>query len=86
MKSYHSQVNGWNWRTSFWERLTRLRRPKIVCSPSYLDFRSRANTTMWLGLDHMTRGEHIREISDRQKTQNMKVFDVPTPEELIQKP
>jgi hypothetical protein len=34
MKSYHSQVSGWNWRTSFWVRSARLRRPKIVCSPS----------------------------------------------------
>jgi hypothetical protein len=62
MKSYHSQINGWNWRTSFWVRLARLRRPKIVCSPSYVGFRSRANTAMWLDLDHMTRGEHIQEI------------------------
>jgi hypothetical protein len=34
----------------------RLKRPKIVCSPSYVDFRSRANAAMWLDLDHMTRG------------------------------
>jgi hypothetical protein len=40
----------------------RLRRPKIICSPSYADFRSRANAAMWLDLDHMTRVEHIREI------------------------
>jgi hypothetical protein len=46
MKSYHSQVNGWNWRTSSWVRLARLRRPKIVCSPSYVDFRSRAKAVM----------------------------------------
>jgi hypothetical protein len=32
---------------------------KIVCSPSYVDFRSRANAAMWLDLDHMTRGGHI---------------------------
>jgi hypothetical protein len=38
-------VNGWNWR-SFWARLARLRRPKIVCSPSYAVFRSRANAAM----------------------------------------
>jgi hypothetical protein len=38
---YHSQVNGWNWRTSFWARLAWPRRPKIVCSPSYVDIRSR---------------------------------------------
>jgi hypothetical protein len=33
MKSCYSQVIGWNWRTSFWVRSARLRRPKIVCSP-----------------------------------------------------
>jgi hypothetical protein len=38
MKSHHSQVNGWNWRKSFWARLVRFRRSKIVCSPSYADF------------------------------------------------
>jgi hypothetical protein len=61
MKSHHSQVNGWNWRTSSWARLARLRRPKIVCSPSYVDFRSRTNAVMWLDLGHMTRREHIQE-------------------------
>jgi hypothetical protein len=35
MKSYHLQGNRWNWVTSFWLRLARLRRPKILCSPSY---------------------------------------------------
>jgi hypothetical protein len=43
-------------------KLPRLRRPKFVCSPSYADFRSRANTAMWLDLGHMIRGEHIWEI------------------------
>jgi hypothetical protein len=61
-KSYHLQVNGWNWRTSFWARLARFRRPKIVYSPSYVVFRSRANTAMLLDLGHMTREEHIREV------------------------
>jgi hypothetical protein len=36
-------------------------RPKIVCSASYADFRSRANAAMWLEMGHMTRGEHLRE-------------------------
>jgi hypothetical protein len=40
----------------------RLKRPKIICSPSYADFRSRANAAIWLDLDHMTKGEHIQEI------------------------
>jgi hypothetical protein len=30
-----------------------------------VDFRSRANITMWLDLDHMTRGEHIRKIQEK---------------------
>jgi hypothetical protein len=41
--------------------LARLRRPKIICSPSYVNFRSRANTAMWLEFGHMLRGEHIQE-------------------------
>jgi hypothetical protein len=63
MKYYHSQINGWNWRTSFWVRLAGLRTPKIICSPSYAGFRAKANfTEMWLDLDHMTREEHIWEV------------------------
>jgi hypothetical protein len=33
-----------------------------ICSLSYADFRSRANTAMWLDLGHMIRGEHTREV------------------------
>jgi hypothetical protein len=40
-------------------KVSQSRKPKIVCSPSYVDFRSRANAAMWLDWDHMTRGEHI---------------------------
>jgi hypothetical protein len=34
-------------------RLAWPKRPKIVCSPSYADIRSRANTTKGLDFDHM---------------------------------
>jgi hypothetical protein len=34
-------------------RLAWPKRPKIVCSPSYADIRSRANTTRGLDFDHM---------------------------------
>jgi hypothetical protein len=61
MKSYHSQVNGWNMRTSFWGGLARLRRPKVICSPSYADFRSRTNTVMLLDFGHTWWGQHIQE-------------------------
>jgi hypothetical protein len=33
-------------------RLAWPKRPKIVCSPSYVDIRSRANTTRGLNFDH----------------------------------
>jgi hypothetical protein len=45
-----------------WARLSRLRRSKFICSPSYVDFRSRANTAMLLDLGHKKRGEHIWEV------------------------
>jgi hypothetical protein len=43
-------------------KVSQARRPKIVCSLSYVDFRSSANTPMLLELGHMLRGEHIWEI------------------------
>jgi hypothetical protein len=39
--------------------VSQAQKTKIVCSPSYVDFGSRANAAMWLDLDHITRGEHI---------------------------
>jgi hypothetical protein len=41
---------------------------------------------MLLDLGLMTSKSTYRRYGYKQKTQNMKVFDVPTPEELIQKP
>jgi hypothetical protein len=38
---------------------------KILCSPSYADFRSRVNTTRRLDFDHMIRQMHTREVEDR---------------------
>jgi hypothetical protein len=35
---------------------------KNICSPSYADIRSRANTTRELGFDHMIKQEHTREV------------------------
>jgi hypothetical protein len=43
-------------------RLAWPKRPKIVCSPSYVDIRSRAKTTKWLDFDHMVKREHTGEI------------------------
>jgi hypothetical protein len=42
-------------------KLARLRKPKIVCSPSYVDFRPKSNAVVLLYVDHMLRGGHIQE-------------------------
>jgi hypothetical protein len=42
-------------------KLARLRKPKIVCSSSYVDFRSKTNAVILLNLGHMLRGGHIQE-------------------------
>jgi hypothetical protein len=49
-------------RTSFWVRLAWPKRPKIVCSPSYVDFRARVNTTRGQVSDHRIKRVHIREV------------------------
>jgi hypothetical protein len=43
-------------------RLACPKRPKIVCSPSYTDIRSRANTTRGLDFNHMINREHTRKV------------------------
>jgi hypothetical protein len=42
-------------------KLARLRRPKIMFSPSYADFRPKTNAVVLLDMGHMLRGEHIQE-------------------------
>jgi hypothetical protein len=42
-------------------KLARLRRPNALYSPSYADFRFRANAVMLLDLGHTLREEYIQE-------------------------
>jgi hypothetical protein len=42
-------------------KLARLRGPKIVCSPSYVDFSPKTNAVILLDIGHTLRGEHIQE-------------------------
>jgi hypothetical protein len=35
---------------------------RLICSPSYVDIRSRANTTRALDFDHMIKREHTRKV------------------------
>jgi hypothetical protein len=40
--------------------LARLRRPKIICSPSYVDFRSKTNAEILSDMGQMLRGGQIQ--------------------------
>jgi hypothetical protein len=42
-------------------KLSRLRRSKITCSPSYADYRLKTNEEILLDMDHKIRGEHAQE-------------------------
>jgi hypothetical protein len=57
----HSQVNGCTWRTSTSVKLARLRRPKIACSPSYVDYRPKTNAIILLDMGHTQKGECAQE-------------------------
>jgi hypothetical protein len=43
------------------QKLAGLRKPKIICSPSYADFRSKTNAVILLDMGHTLRVEHIQE-------------------------
>jgi hypothetical protein len=38
-----------------------LRRPKIICSPSYIDYRPKTNAVILLDMCHTLRGECMQE-------------------------
>jgi hypothetical protein len=61
MKFCHSQVNGWNWRRLSKVKLARLRKPKIACSPSRVDYRPKTNAAILLDMGHTLKGQHTWE-------------------------
>jgi hypothetical protein len=48
-------------------KLARLRRPKIICSPSYADYRSKTNAVILLDMGHTLREEHAQEKQGKEK-------------------
>jgi hypothetical protein len=42
-------------------KLARLRRPKIACSPSLVDYRPKTNAIILLDMGHTLRGDHAWE-------------------------
>jgi hypothetical protein len=61
MKFCHWQVNRWNWRTSSSAKVARLRRPKIACSSSYVNYSDKTNAIILLDMGHTVRGECAQE-------------------------
>jgi hypothetical protein len=74
MKFCHLQANGWNWRTSSSVKLARLRKPKFICSPSYVDFRHKTIVVILLNMDHTLRQECDRR--NRERKGNLKLDSV----------
>jgi hypothetical protein len=50
--------------------LARLRRPKIACSPSYVDYRPKTNEVILLDMGHTLRGECRK---NREREGNLKL-------------
>jgi hypothetical protein len=48
-----------------------------------VDFRCKTNAVILIDMGHTLREDTYRRNRERQETQNLKVFDVPTPGELI---
>jgi hypothetical protein len=48
-------------RTSSQVKLAMLRRPKIICSPSYADYRLKTSTVILLDMGHTVREECAQE-------------------------
>jgi hypothetical protein len=42
-------------------KVSQAQKTKIVCSPSYVDFRPKTNAIILLDIGHTLRGEHIQE-------------------------
>jgi hypothetical protein len=42
-------------------KVTRLRRPKIICCPSYVDYKPKTNAVILLDMGHTLRGERVWE-------------------------
>jgi hypothetical protein len=55
-------------------KLARLRKPKFICSPSYVDFRHKTLVVILLNMDHTLRQECDRR--NRERKGNLKLDSV----------
>jgi hypothetical protein len=59
----------------------RLRRPKVTCSPSYVDYRPKTKAVILLDMVHAQDRLHIGRIGKGKETKNLNVVDVLTVQE-----
>jgi hypothetical protein len=81
MKFCHSQVNGWNWRTSSEVKLSRLKRPRAACSLSYVKCRPKTNAVILWDVVHTKGKLHMGGIGQGKEIKNLNEVDVLTVQE-----
>jgi hypothetical protein len=59
-------------------KLVGLRRPKIMCSPSCVDYRCKTNAIILLDMGHPLKGDLYGRDRERKETKNLNVVDVLT--------
>jgi hypothetical protein len=62
-------------------KLAKLRRPKITCSPSYVDCRPKSNAVIFLAMSQTKVRTHTGRIVKGKETKKFNVVDVLTVEE-----
>jgi hypothetical protein len=56
--------------------LVRLRRSKVTCSPSYIDYRPKTNATILWDKGHTNGRSHMGGIGQGKETENLNVVDI----------
>jgi hypothetical protein len=59
-------------------KLVRLRRPKVICSPSYVGYRLKTNAAILLDRSHTKGKLHMGGIGEGKETKNLNVVDMPS--------
>jgi hypothetical protein len=83
MEFYSAAKKRWNWRTSSYVRLARLRRPKATYSPSYVDFRPKTNVAVLWDMGHNKGRPCTGGIGQGKETKNLNEVNVLTVHECI---
>jgi hypothetical protein len=66
-------------------KLARLRRPKVACSPSYVQYRLNTNAAILWDMGHTKGRLHLGGIRQEKETKNLNEVAVLSVQEFIQK-